>query len=98
MTTEFITQLQFVSSTQGPLQPNGLQYTTLLFASLTSSVTISVNTTMGDPLVGLTGLSWLRIDDTNPNVSIPVLGAVVSENTAPVITATVEQPGALLAQ
>jgi hypothetical protein len=98
MATEFITQLQFVSSTPGLLQANGLQPTTLIFNSTTSNVVVAVTTYAADPLCLLTGTSWLRIDDINPNVSIPALGAVVSENTAPVITATVEQPGALLAQ
>ena len=98
MAVEYITQLSFVSLTPGTLQPNGTQPATVLFASVDSPMTVSINTSMADPITSITGFAWLRVDDTNPNVIIPTLGVSASESTAPVTTVTVQQMDAPVAQ
>ena len=92
MANEFIRALQVVSVNFGPLQSNGLQPAAVVLGD-TSTFTVVINTDASDPVsqyaVG-TPL-WVRVDDTNPGVAIPPPAAAVSESTAPVITATVEQ-------
>jgi hypothetical protein len=88
---EFIAAMQFVSSVPGVIQPNGIQPVALTFTGVNSNMSCTINTDMADPITGLTGAVWLRLDDTLPSMAIPAAGVAVSENTASVVTATVEQ-------
>lgn len=91
MAMEFIRKLQVVSAYPGTLQSTGIQPAAITLGD-GSPFSVVVNTDMSDPLTVLVGTSvWVRIDDTDPGVSIPAPGVATSESTAPVITATVEQ-------
>jgi hypothetical protein len=95
---ESITKLQFQSLALGTILPTGVQPVTLVFGAVDSAFTIAIETNMADPLTALQGNVWLRIDDTDPGLTIPVLGEPVVENTAPVISTAIEQPDAPIAQ
>ncbi|KVT62178.1 hypothetical protein WK54_07665 [Burkholderia ubonensis] len=100
MANECMKQMQIVSVTPGTLQFNGIQPATIALGAVDGTCSMTVTTNMADPLsqytVGTT--LWVRIDDTQPSMSIPAVGQPASESTAAVITATVENIGAPQAQ
>jgi hypothetical protein len=101
MASEFIKAVQVASVTPGTLQSNGVQPATVAFSAVDgtgfqASVMVNVSDALAQYAVGTP--MWLRIDDTQPSMTIPPVGAPASESTATVITATVENLDAPLAQ
>ncbi|RQQ54299.1 hypothetical protein [Burkholderia stagnalis] len=100
MANEFVKQMQVVSLTPGVLQFNGIQPATIALVAADGTCSMTFTTNMADPLSQYAAgtMLWVRIDDTQPSMSIPLVGQPASENTAAVVTATVENVGAPQAQ
>ncbi|HHX4053952.1 MAG: hypothetical protein ACN6QT_36425 [Burkholderia contaminans] len=100
MANEFVKQMQVASLTPGALQFNGIQPAVVALQAVDGTCSMTFTTNMADPLaqyaVGTT--LWVRIDDSQPSMAIPTVGQPASENTASVVTATVENIGAPQAQ
>lgn len=90
---EFIRKLSVQGVAPGALQSNGIQPATVTLGD-NSTFSVAIATDLSDPLAqyAVGTPIWVRFDDTDPGVAIPVIGTSVSESTAPVITATVAQP------
>ncbi|WP_321921712.1 hypothetical protein [Burkholderia sp. BCC1998] len=93
-------QMQVASITPGVLQFNGIQPAVIALAAVDGTCSMTFTTNMADPLsqYAVGAMLWVRIDDTQPSMSTPPVGQPASENTAAVITATVENIGAPQAQ
>lgn len=101
MANEFIKAVQVTSITPGPLQSNGTQPCAVLLTAVDGtgfSATIMSNASDAISQYAVGTPMWIRIDDTQPTMSIPAVGAPTSESTASVVTATVENMDAPLAQ
>jgi len=101
MTTEFIKAMQVASVVPGVLQSNGTQPSTVnLVAVDNTGFAVAITVDLADPFAqyAVGTPLWLRLDDTQPGMTVPPLGGSVSENTALVITATVENVDAPAAQ
>ena len=100
MANEFVKQMQVASVASGALQFNGIQPATVALTAIDGTCSMTFTTNAADPLAqyAVGTALWVRIDDTQPSMSIPPLGQPASENTASVITATVENIGAPQAQ
>lgn len=100
MANEFVKQMQVASITPGVLQFNGIQPAAIALMAVDGTCSMTFTTNMADPLAqyAVGTALWVRIDDTQPTMTIPPVGAPASESTASVITATVENVGAPQAQ
>ena len=101
MATEFVKAMQVASVVPGVLQSNGTQPSTVNLIAVdgtgfAAAITVDLADALAQYAVGTP--MWLRLDDTQPVMTMPPLGGAASENTAAVITATVENVDAPAAQ